>query len=148
MNVNYTFINEKFSINPDVYFTVDTTVINGHRICKLKSLKIYYHGESFIMKSGETVHKYIIEQGLQSIFSVELINYLNQIINHENLYEIYYDNLKLELLDQDLSVRGAPDRDIQQDLSSFILHDKTNEINLFLIYAYKNKYIFLNKNYI
>lgn len=84
MNTNYNFTNERFSINPDVYFTVDTTVINGHRICKLKSLKVYYYGESFEMKSGETVHKYIIEQGLQSIFSVELINYLNRYINHED----------------------------------------------------------------
>lgn len=47
MNTNYAFANETFTINPDVYFTVDTTVIHGHRICKLKSLKIYYHGELF-----------------------------------------------------------------------------------------------------
>ena len=52
MNTNYTFINEKFSINTDVYFTVDTTVINGHRICKLKTLKIHYHGDIFEMKVG------------------------------------------------------------------------------------------------
>lgn len=52
MNTNYAFANETFTINPDVYFTVDTTVINGYRICKLKSLKIYYHGELFEMKVG------------------------------------------------------------------------------------------------
>ena len=76
MNINYIFSNETFSINPDVYFTVDTTVINGHRICQLKSLKIYYHGELFEMKSGETIHTYFIKKGLQSIYSIELINHL------------------------------------------------------------------------
>ena len=79
INTNYNFINERFSINTDVYFTVDTTVINGHRICKLKSLKINYHGDIFEMKVGSTIYKYIIADGLQSIFSVELINYLNLI---------------------------------------------------------------------
>ena len=129
MNTDYIFANEKFIINPDVYFTVDTTVIDGHRICKLKSLKIYYHGEEFEMKSGKTVHKYIIEQGLQSIFSVELINYLNQIINHENLYEIYYDNLKLEKNDPNLTTLWPQGRNFEQEISSFIIHDKSNEIN-------------------
>ena len=37
INTNYNFINEKFTINADVYFTVDTTVIHGHRVCKLKT---------------------------------------------------------------------------------------------------------------
>ena len=27
-------------------------MVNGHRICKLKTLKIYYHGETFEMKVG------------------------------------------------------------------------------------------------
>lgn len=50
--VHPSLANETFTINPDVYFTVDTTVINGHRICKLKSLKIHYHGDIFEMKVG------------------------------------------------------------------------------------------------
>ena len=82
MNVNYNFINEKFSINTDVYFTVDTTVIHGHSICKLKSLKIYYHGDIFEMTYGTAIHKYIIQYGIRSIPSIELINYLNNLINH------------------------------------------------------------------
>ena len=126
MNVNYNFINEKFSINPDVYFTVDTTVINGHRICKLKSLKIYYHGDIFEMKSEEQVYKYFIRQGLQSIFSVELINYLNKIINHENLYEVYSPESIYENFDLNSSSTGPRHRYNQQDLSSFIIHDKSN----------------------
>ena len=130
MNTNYNFANEKFIINPDVYFTVDTTVVNGHRICQLKTLKIYYHGEIFEMKLGKTWYRYVIEHGLQSIFSVELINYLNQIINHENLYEVYSSESKLDNLGLKSSVVRPHDRDLQQELSSFIIHDKSNEINL------------------
>ena len=129
INTNYIFANETFSITEDVYFTVDTTVIHGHRVCKLKTLKIFYHGEEFEMNCKSTIYKYIITDGLQSIFSVELINYLNRYINHDNLYEVYYDNLKPEDFDQDSSVLWSQDRDNQQDLSSFILHDKSNEIN-------------------
>ena len=129
MNTDYIFSNEKFIINQDVYFTVDTTVIDGHRICKLKSLKIYYHGDIFEMKSGETVHKYIIEQGLRSIFSIELINYLNKCINYEYLYDIYSIDSKLQNFDQESSARRPAGRDFKQELSSFIIHDKSNEIN-------------------
>ena len=129
ININYTFVNEKFTINPDVYFTVDTTVINGHRICQLKSLKIYYHGDLFEMDLRSSIYNYIITNGLRAIFSVELINYLNQIINHECLYDVYSSYSKLENFDLNLTVRGPPDRDIQQDFSSFILHDKSNEYN-------------------
>ena len=129
MNTNYNFTNEKFTINPDVYFTVDTTVINGHRICQLKSLKIYYHGESFEMKSGEIIHKYIIEKGILSIFSVELINYLNILINHENLYDIYSNDLKLDEYCLNSSSSRPGGRNSQQEISSFILHDKSNDIN-------------------
>lgn len=57
----------------------------------------------------------------QSIFSIELINYLNRYINHTNLYEIYSNDLNSEILDQDLTVRGPPERDIEQDLSSLII---------------------------
>ena len=127
INTNYTFINEKFTINTDVYFTVDTTVINGHRICKIKSLKIYYHGEEFEMTYGTAIHKYIIKDGLQSIFSVELINYLNRFINHENLYDIYPDLEKLNNFDSKTSQLRPQLRDNQQEISSFILHDKSND---------------------
>ena len=129
MNTNYTFANEKFTINPDVYFTVDTTVVNGHRICKLKTLKIYYHGELFEMKLGKTSYRYVIEHGLQSIFSVELVNYLNRFIFHENLYEVYSSESKLDNLGLKSSVVWSHDRNNQQEISSFIIHDKSNEIN-------------------
>ena len=129
MNTDYIFSNEKFIINPDVYFTVDTTVIDGHRICQLKTLKIYYHGDIFEMTYGTAIHKYIIKDGLQSIFSVELINYLNRFINHENLYDIYSNDSKPENFDSKTLELGAQLRDNQQEISSFILHEDLNEIN-------------------
>lgn len=129
MNTDYIFSNEKFIINPDVYFTVDTTVIDGHRICKLKSLKIYYHGEEFEMNYGSQLYLYIIGNGIRSIFSVELINYLNKFINDENLYEIYNDDSKLDNYNVKNRIGAPLYDDIQQEISSFILHDKFNEIN-------------------
>ena len=129
MNTNFIFSNEIFKINPDVYFTVDTTVIHGHRVCKLKSLKIHYHGETFKMLSGETIHTYFIKKGLQSIYSIELINHLNKLVNYENLYEVYSSDSIIENSSLNSSAAWACRRDIQDNLSSFIIHDESNEIN-------------------
>lgn len=63
------------------------------------------------------------------IFEDELNNYLNRFINHDNLYDVYSGNLKLDKFDQELTSLGPQGRDIQQDLSSFILHDKSNDYN-------------------
>ena len=78
-------------------------------------------GRFFEMDSRSSVYNYIIIMDLQSIFSIELINYLNSYINHDNLYEVYYDNLKLEIFDSNSPVLGPQDRDNQQDLSRFII---------------------------
>ena len=92
---NYTFTNEKFSITEDIFFTVDVTVINGNKICKLKTLKIFYHGETFEMVVGTAVYENIIKNGIRSIHSIELVNYLNRVINRENLFDVY-SNSKYE----------------------------------------------------
>lgn len=48
-----------------------------------------------------------------------------------NIYiDIYSYNLKLENFDLETSLMGPHDRIIQQDLSSFIIHDKFNRNNL------------------
>ena len=93
INTNYTFTNETFRINSDVYFTVDTTVINGHRICKLKSLTIFYYEQIYTINSeNRSIYEYFIMHGLKSIPSIELINYLNRYINQENLFDVYSDD--------------------------------------------------------
>ena len=48
----------------------------------------------------------------------------------KNLYEIYSDNLKLEKNDPNLTALGPQGRNFEQDLSSFIIHDKFNRNNL------------------
>lgn len=128
MNTNYTFTNEKFSITEDIFFTVDTTVIKGNKICKLKTLKIFYHEEAFEMKYGTTVYKYIIKDGIRSIYSIELVNYLNRLINHENLFEVYLDSKSMKIDSKHRSVDPRYDS-IQQEISSFIIHDKSNDFN-------------------
>ena len=124
MSQIYTFTNEKFSITEDVYFTVDTTVIKGNRICKLKTLKIFYHGDSFEMITKTDLYNFIITDGLRSIPSVELINYLNNLSNGTNLFDVYKD-LSKKALDQ--SFRRSPERINEEDFASLIIHDKSNE---------------------
>ena len=87
--MNYQFKTEKFSINQNIYFTVDTTVINGNRICHLKTLKINYYGKLHEMSYKSSINRFIIMDGIRAISSVELINYLNKFLNNDNLYEIY-----------------------------------------------------------
>ena len=98
----YQFTNELFKINENIHFTVDTTVIEGNRICKLKTLKINYYGKLFEMTRGTVIYDYVIKHGIRSISSIELINYLNNNLNHDNLYEIYNDN-QLDNLEIDKS---------------------------------------------
>ena len=107
-NTNYQFTNELFKINENIHFTVDTTVIEGNRICKLKTLKINYYGKLFEMTRGTVIYDYVIKHGIRSISSIELINYLNNNLNHDNLYEIYNENqldnsINLEDLEIDFS---------------------------------------------
>lgn len=35
------------------------------------------------------MENYIIQDGVRSFPSIELINYLNKLINHENLFDVY-----------------------------------------------------------
>ena len=61
------------------------------------------------------------------IFEVELINYLNRFINHENLFEFYSNDLNSQNFDSKSSVLWPQDRNNQQEISSFIIHDKSND---------------------
>lgn len=53
---------------------------------------------------------------LQSIFSIELINYLNKFINHENLYEVYSNDSKIENLNLNSTMLRPQHRENKQDL--------------------------------
>ena len=62
------------------------------------------------------------------IFEVELINYLNRFINHENLYEVYSES-KPEENNSKIRYGGRRNELIQQEITSFIIHDKSNDYN-------------------
>lgn len=84
---NWEFNNQKFIIAEDIYFSVDTVNINGNIICDIKTLKLHYY-ESFYNYNSSIINKKI--NSIQSSTKlVEMMNILNRIINHENLYEIY-----------------------------------------------------------
>lgn len=63
------------------------------------------------------------------IFEVKLVNYLNRFINQENLYEIYKDNSKIEDFKSKDRKGGHLYDKIQQEISGFIIHDKSNNYN-------------------
>ena len=125
MNTDYTFTNEKFSITEDIFFTVDTTVIKGNKICKLKTLKIYYHGETFEMLVGSPIYKNLISDGFKSIMSIELVNYLSRLFNHENLFDVYSSQINSYENNDNIAILGAENRDIQQEIENLIIHDKS-----------------------
>ena len=120
--MNYQFKTEKFSINQNIYFTVDTTVINGNRICHLKTLKINYYGKLHEMSYKSPINRFIIMDGIRAISSVELINYLNKFLNNDNLYEIY--NSCSEVCGKPGPAAAGPDSgDCSEDEFDFDLSD-------------------------
>ena len=58
-----------------------------------------------------------------------LPKFQNRIINYINLYDIYSEDSKSEKIDSKTSVLWSQHRDLQEEISSFIIHDKSNEIN-------------------
>lgn len=91
---NWEFNNQKFTITEDIYFSVDTVNINGNIICDIKTLKLHYY-ESFYNYNSAIINKKIT--GIQeSIKLVELMNTLNRINNHGNLYEIYKSKINFD----------------------------------------------------
>lgn len=92
MTNSINFQKEIFNITSEINFAVQTAVFNGNKICQLKTLEINYKGKIFKMNVGTPLHHYLIQHGLRTINSVELINYLNKIINGDNLFEVYNEN--------------------------------------------------------
>lgn len=51
-------------------------------------------------------------------------------INHENLFEVYPSQINSYENNDNIAIPGAENRDIQQEITSFIIRDKS----IFLIY--------------
>ena len=50
---------------------------------------------------------------------------MNCVINHENLFEVYSSQINSYENNDNIAILGAENRDIQQEISSFIIHDKS-----------------------
>ena len=65
-----------------------------------KKTKINYKGTLIEVnrenKNNEILMNKLISKSLYSIFSIELVNYLNRLINGDNLYEVYVNNSNRE----------------------------------------------------
>lgn len=108
MNNSFNFHKEIFNITSEINFAVQTAVFNGNKICQLKTLEINYKGKIFKMVVGTPLHQHLIQHGLRTINSVELINYLNKIINGDNLFEVYNENTQNSILENKFQVGGTP----------------------------------------
>ena len=86
------FTEKTFKITENVSFVILMAYFEGHPICQTKSLKLTYHGQLQEMKSGKRLYESLIHLGLQTIESVNLVNYLCRFIYGENLYEVYVNN--------------------------------------------------------
>ena len=67
------------------------------------------------MVVGTPLHHHLIQHGLRTINSVELINYLNKIINGDNLFEVYNENTQNDVLENKFQV-GRPTHRAQNDI--------------------------------
>lgn len=91
---NWEFNNQKFTITEDIYFSVDTVNINGNIICDIKTLKLHYY-ESFHNYNSSIINKKFNSMQ-ESVKLIELMNILNRINNHGNLYEIYKSKINFD----------------------------------------------------
>ena len=86
------FTTKTFNISENVSFSILMTYFDGHPICQTKSLKLMYHGQLQEMKSGNRLYNSIISQGIKTIETLNLINYLSRLIYGENVYDVYVNN--------------------------------------------------------
>lgn len=91
---NWEFNNQKFTITEDIYFSIDTVNINGNIICDIKTLKLHYY-ESFYNYNSSIINKKFNSMQ-ESVKLIELMNILNRINNHGNLYEIYKSKINFD----------------------------------------------------
>ncbi len=90
------FKKTKFDITSNISLIVSLAYIHGHPIVETKKTKINYKGTIIEVnrenKNNEVLMNKLISKSLYSIFSIELVNYLNRLINGDNLYEVYVNN--------------------------------------------------------
>ena len=84
------FNTETFPITKTSKLTCDICYVDGHPIVKAQSIVLNYNGTEY--KAGvckSFIHNTLIKHLHRPIYVVELINYLNRLINGENMFNIY-----------------------------------------------------------
>ena len=86
----------KFDITSNISLFVSLAYVQGHPIVETKKTKINYKGAilevNFNNDNNKVLTGRLMRKALYSIFSIELVNYLNRLINGDNLYEVYVNN--------------------------------------------------------
>lgn len=79
-----------FEIAKDIELTAEVAYYQGNPICKLKTVVLRYCGEVYDTIDGKsTFSKLLIMNITDSIYVVELINYLSRCSNGFNLFDVY-----------------------------------------------------------
>lgn len=86
----------RFRITKDIDLQSEVYYIHGHPICKLKTVKLNYKGVLYqTSEYGSLLQELLVKHLLRPQRTVELINYLNRLINNGNLFEVYVNNLNV-----------------------------------------------------
>ena len=144
------FKETKFDITSNISLIVSLAYYEGHPVVETKKTKINYKGTIIEVnrknKNNEVLMNKLISKSLYSIFSIELVNYLNRLINGENLYDVYINNSNKadrpeELIDyvfkpeKQCSDTGA--RDIRSKYIDHLMNDH-GDVDLDLLAQHRN----------
>ena len=91
------FKHENYNIASDIRLEADVAYIQGQPIVKTKTVVLYYRGATFRASVyGSSFQRLLSMDVIRPQYTVELINYLSRLINHDNLFEIYVNNRNAE----------------------------------------------------
>ena len=79
-----------FEIAKDIELTAEVAYYQGNPICKLKTVVLQYCGDVYDTIDGKSpFSKLLIMNIIDSIYVVELVNYLSRCSNGFNLFDVY-----------------------------------------------------------
>ena len=127
----------KFEITSNISLFVSLSYARGHPIVETKKTKINYKGAilevNFNNDNNKVLTGRLMRKALYSIFSIELVNYLNRLINGDNLYEVYVNNSNKddkpeELIDYVFNAEKQLSSAGQLDINSKYIKDLMNDV--------------------
>ena len=91
------FKHENYNIASDIRLEADVAYIQGQPIVKTKTVVLYYRDKTFRAGVyGSKFQELLVMHVTRPQYTIELINYLSRLINHDNLFEIYVNNRNTE----------------------------------------------------